>query len=423
MNIWLIQDGEPLPFIDAGAREMRCCTLAKELAAKGHDVLWWASTFDYSRKKHYFYGPTTLEVSANLRLRLLHGPGYLTNQSLKRYLHQRAIASAFASEAGALTPPDLIVGNIPFPELAEQAVLLGKKWSIPVVVFVEDCWPDIYLSMFPGFLRSAVRLLFRTEFQRIKRVFSLATSIIAVSNTYLSWALNYAGRSKSDKDEMLPLGYPSPIQTENRSPGESILSKLHIPSDQMLVTFVGGFGYSYDLETVVKAAKVLDSLGVKGVQFLLVGDGDQGLALRAMARGLNNLKFSGWLDQGSIHAVLGVSSVAIAAYHERATQTLPYKPFEYMAAGLPIISSLKGELSDLIETEKIGVCYRSGDVDSLVSMIQWLLAHPEARLQMGQRSRRLFNEQFSAEVIYPRAVKHLENIVAAYKGLGEQNAK
>lgn len=411
MNIWLIQDGDPLPSVDIGDREMRCCTLAKALASKGHNVLWWASTFDHFRKRHRFPGPVTIDVLPNFHIRLLHGPGYPANQSFKRFIHQRAIARAFAAEAASVAPPDLIVGNIPFPELAEQAVILGKKWSIPTVVYVEDCWPDIYLSVFPAVLRGLGRFLFRSEFKRITKVFSLASSIVAVSNTYLNWALKYSGRSRGNADRVFPLGYPVPIENVDKSKGQAILSELGISLDKILITFVGGFGFSYDLETIVRAAQVLGSRGVNDVQFLLVGDGDQGPHLRAMAQGSENIKFTGWLDQNAIQSILGVSSVALASYHERATQTLPNKPFEYMAAGLPILSSLNGELRELIESEGIGIYYKSGDVDSLIAAVSSLIARPEARLDMGKKARRLFDDRYSAEVIYPKIVRHLESLI------------
>lgn len=178
----------------------------------------------------------------------------------------------------------------------------------------------------------------------------------------------------------------------------------------MVVTFIGMFGASYDLETVINAARVLQVEGPPNIQIVLAGNGDDGPKLREMSHGLQNAVFTGWLDQTSILALMRLSSVGLAAYEKNSLQSLPNKPFEYMAAGLPILSSLRGELETLIRDEQIGLQYQAGDITSLVEKIRWLAANPDARREMGKRARRLFDERFSADVIYPRLVKHLEKV-------------
>jgi glycosyltransferase involved in cell wall biosynthesis len=83
-----------------------------------------------------------------------------------------------------------------------------------------------------------------------------------------------------------------------------------------------------------------------------------------------------------------------------------------MAAGLPLLSSLPGELEGMITEHQIGLHYKAGDVESLVEKIAWFAEHPEERMAMGQRSRRLFEERFRADIIYPKLVAHLERVVA-----------
>jgi glycosyltransferase involved in cell wall biosynthesis len=103
--------------------------------------------------------------------------------------------------------------------------------------------------------------------------------------------------------------------------------------------------------------------------------------------------------------------VGLAPYVEGAGQSLPNKPFEYMAAGLPIISSLPGELEALLRQEGIGLQYKAGDVESLVGAIKFLVEHPDERRRMAIRSRMLFEKRFAADIIYSRYVEHLEQVV------------
>jgi len=210
LRIWIIQDGEPLPGIDPGTRDWRCSILSKELLARGHQVLWWASTFDHAQKKFRRNKPCTIETETGMKFRLLHGPGYNSNKNPRRFLHQRAIGRAFAHEAVNFPVPDIIFCGLPLPELAEQAIIYGHKYDVPAIIDVRDQWPDIYLTMVPSSLQRFARLLLSTEFRRMERVFQSASAIVSISETYLNWALKYAGRARCSMDRVFALGHNAP---------------------------------------------------------------------------------------------------------------------------------------------------------------------------------------------------------------------
>ena len=113
----------------------------------------------------------------------------------------------------------------------------------------------------------------------------------------------------------------------------------------------------------------------------------------------------------SVGALLRVSSIGFAPYQRNTLISLPNKPFEYMAAGLPILSSLRGELEELITKEQIGLAYRAGDEESLAQQILWFIEHPEERLAMGVRARRLFERRYDAALVYAKLAQHLEHVL------------
>ncbi|MFZ2486573.1 MAG: glycosyltransferase family 4 protein [Anaerolineae bacterium] len=415
MKVWIIQDGEPIPGIDENTRDWRSAILAKALVARGHEVLWWASTFDHALKRFRFETARTVELQPGLQVRLLHGPGYRHNKSPKRFWHHRTLAANYAREITHHPPPDLIFCSIPTLELAEQSVVYGRTRQVPVAVDVRDTWPDLYLNLFPTSLRGVARRLLRSEFRRAENLFQAADSIIAVSDTYLDWALRYARRN-SPNDAVFPLGYsfsPAGSQAKN---DEEILrwrQRLGANPDSLIVTFVGTFGSSYDLETVIRsAASIARTHSSLDIRIVIAGDGDQGTKLRQMGADIPSIVFTGWLNQSELAELMRITSVGLAAYAKDALQSLPNKPFEYMAAGLPLLSSLPGELEALITKYNIGLQYRAGDAQSLAEKIVWLAEHPSEREAMGQRSRALFEERFRADLIYPMLAVHLENVVA-----------
>lgn len=288
----------------------------------------------------------TVTPRSGLHIRLLFGPAYKRNITPARAHHNRIVARAFAHEAYDAKRPDLIFCCLPTPEMAEKAIEVGQTLDIPVIVDIRDEWPDLYLTVFPRPLRGLVKRILWTEFKRIQWICRNASCITAVSNTYLDWALKYAGRERKNLDGVFPLGYPSQMtQTHVSEDRGSRFKEIHkIRPEALVVTFIGMFGASYDLETVIEAARVLEKDTCNKIQFVLAGDGDKSRKVRKMAHGLSNIVFTGWLDQGSLLELVHISSVGLAPYITGALQSLPNKPFEYLAAGLPILSSLQGEL-------------------------------------------------------------------------------
>ena len=415
MRIWLVRAYEPFPTIDGTGRYLRYGMLAKALTEQGHEVFWWASNFDHVRKRsRQANAPVTIEMWPGFSVRLLPAVEYHKNISLDRVRHNRSVAAAFKQEvSGAFERPDLILACIPTLELTEQAVAYGVSQGIPVVVDVEDEWPDLYLHAFPAWLRQLGRLALAAEFRRAKYVLQSASAIFACSQTYLQWALNYAGRERGENDAVFVLGYVRPGLDGDIDPDTWRANLNHnwgVRQNSFVATFLGQFGASYDLETVIEAARRLSLENSNHIHFVLAGNGDKNTKLRELAQGLPNVSFTGWLDQAAMVALLRSSSVGLAAYTDAALQSLPYKPFEYMAAGLPIVSSLKGELANLLEGEAIGLQYEAGNATSLAARLRELAQQPDLREKMGQRALELFEQRFSTEVIYPAFVAQLLKI-------------
>lgn len=416
MRVWVIHIGEPIVGIDVGTRAGRCNMLCDALVRRGHEVTWWSSTFHHFRKAYRFPGSHVAAVRPGLTVRLLHGtPSYRRNASFRRLLNQRSIARQFKAAAAQSDPPDVICASLPTPELCEEAVRYGRLKGVPVIVDVRDIWPDLYLKTFSKPLRGLARLLLIPEYRRATRIFRGAAAITAVSRAYLGWALIHAQREPTPRDQVFHIGYPSTPAAGDIAAGaiEEFTSRHGIDLTVSIITFCGMFGVSYDLETMVECARLFQTEGRNDIQFVLAGDGDKAGALSRQAAGLGNLVFTGWLDQCSLRLLMAVTAIGLCAYTPEALQSLPNKPFEYMAAGLPQISSLGGELEEILRQHRIGLQYAAGDARSLHDQIAVLVSDPETRRQMSLRARQVFQEYFDAALIYPALAAHLEQFAQA----------
>jgi len=79
-----------------------------------------------------------------------------------------------------------------------------------------------------------------------------------------------------------------------------------------------------------------------------------------------------------------------------------YKLFEYLAAGLPVVCSLDGEMGEMIRREEVGVSYRAGDAADLARVLGRLAADREELARMATRARRLAEASGDARRVYGR---------------------
>jgi glycosyltransferase involved in cell wall biosynthesis len=412
VNVWICIAYDPLPGIDHTTRLLRYGTLAEQLASCGHSVTMWTSTFDHWRKTQRFDRDHTAQLNDFLRIELLYAPAYGSNVSWSRVRHNRVLADRFSTRAADMRPPDVIFAGIPCLELTEAAGRYARGHDVPFNVDVQDIWPEVYVSVLPRALRPLGRAILRREFTRGRDILRGATAVTAVSRQYLDWAHALRG-GQGSRDRVFHLGYGLPPQSlleSARTRAEEFLDRLQLPRDKPLVTFLGQFAASYDVETVVEAARILESAG-PDVHFVLAGAGDKFAQVQQSTRGLRSVTLTGWLEYQDTIALLQQSHIGLAAYARRAPQSLPYKPFEYMAFGLPIISSLDGELRTIIESYGIGAYYQAGDPHSLADAIRQLALDQPRREQAGRAARNLYDRQFNAERLTDSLIAHLESLV------------
>ncbi len=408
MLIWLIKDGEILP-VQPGTRLMRTGMLAHELTKRGYSVVWWSSTFSHQRKNLIYEKDMTLGIKPGFELNLIHAGGYEKNISLRRYYHHRLLAQRFSKIAKEKPVPDVIVSAFPPIDLAYQAVSYAKGNGIPVIIDIRDLWPDTFLDKTPKYLRPIARLLLAQDFRRTREVLQKADSLVAISKGCLMWGLRYADRHKNEFDRIFFTGYPEDNNEEHEM-SDRIKALKKRTEGKIIFTFIGSFGHSYELSLISNAAKKLNQMGFKNIYFALAGDGEQFQSILSSTQSLSNVSILGWIDKFEIIDLLTMSHVGLVPCTS-VVDAMPNKPFEYLSAGLPLLSSLEGEMETIIRDYHIGYSYRSGDLDTLVKLIIRLSSDESLRLQQSHNAVALYREKFTSKTIYEAYASHVEYIV------------
>lgn len=412
MRVWLFKDGESLP-VETNSRRMRTAMLAEELRRQGHDVHWFSSTFMHGPKRVYAPHDVRCDLAPGLTLHLVHAGGFQRNLSLERYRFHRRYARRLRVYCGALAAPDVLVCSFPLIDVADWAVRYAGDAGIPAIIDVRDLWPDTIVGVFSGWARPLVRAALDQDFRRTGALMRGATAITAMSQGVLRWALGYAERTAQPYDRVFPIGFP---QSTGGQAVPALTGRLEswLPAlaSRRIFTYVGTFGHTYNLRGIIDAARRLAASGDAEAHFVLAGTGPLLQTIRDASRDLPNVSVPGWLEQADIRALLGRSFAGLLPW-AGLDDAMPNKFFEYISAGLPVVSSARGELNDLITQERIGLAVPVGEGAALAEVARGLCREPAAQREMARRAAAVFTTRFREDLVYRDFAAHVTALAKA----------
>jgi alpha-maltose-1-phosphate synthase len=182
------------------------------------------------------------------------------------------------------------------------------------------------------------------------------------------------------------------------------------------VVFLGSFRAWHGVLDFVRAAGLLLAEG-RDCHFLLVGDGPERAAAEQLAaRWPGRFTFSGAVPYEQVPELLAGATVGVAPFNTAPHPALraagffwsPLKVYEYMAAGLPVVTADIHPLNHAVRDGQEGRLFREGDVPGLAAAIAGLLDDPQAARAMGLRARRRVVEHYS----WQRHCAELERIMS-----------
>jgi glycosyltransferase involved in cell wall biosynthesis len=141
----------------------------------------------------------------------------------------------------------------------------------------------------------------------------------------------------------------------------------------------------------------------------LVGDGHTQNAAVKLAGQLGireRVEFKG--SRGDVPEILAQSDVFVLASK---TETLPISILEAMRAGLPVIASDVGGVSEEVVDGETGLLVRAGSVEELSGALTCLLADKTLRLAMGRAGRKRFEKIFQADAMIDRTRALYEEVL------------
>jgi glycosyltransferase involved in cell wall biosynthesis len=417
MHVWLVKLEEPLP-VDAGYRPYRMGMLADALVAAGHSVTRWASDYDHL---HHVYrtGKTgCLELASGQRLCLLHKKtAYEKSVSAKRILNNIQLAHMFEKEGQQSVRPDLIVCAMPTPEMAAASARLARKLGVPLVLDARDMWPDIIGKALKTPLQKllAFPVLFAMR-RNLHYAARHASSLVGITPFYRDHLLRYANRKAGELDAVFFIGFDSQagrITEEDYKDCSAFWDRLGVLRNGggFYLYFAGRLNKTvYNaLDPVVEAAATLVE-ELPDVRIVLCGSGDYSDSIRRKTEKLPNIVLAGEVSSSCLKVLQERVHVSLLCIERRVDyqMSLSNKFFEYLQAGIPVLSGLDGLPGETLVKHGCGFVYNNGR--ELEDQIRMLRNQPDVRAELGGKAKQLFEEQFNASRIYAEFVAHLEKV-------------
>jgi glycosyltransferase involved in cell wall biosynthesis len=280
------------------------------------------------------------------------------------------------------------------------------------VLDLRDMWPDIFPDALPRGIRWAARVVTAGLRRDLMYACRRATALTGITPEFIAWGLRAAGRPATARDRHFWLASSAappaaPLVAEAAAGWTA--AGITAAGGGPIACFFGTMSRKLELDTVLAAAAELSRDPVPW-RFVLCGAGDELTRYKGVARELPNVSFPGWVNAAQIWALMSLASVGLAPYRSRAdfVASVPTKAIEYLSAGLPVVSSLRGSLEALLARTEAGVTYPNGDSGALADVLRSLADGRRDRATLARRAREAFEREFVAERVYEEMAAYLE---------------
>ncbi len=305
---------------------------------------------------------------------------------------------------------DVIFVYAPSPILqAIPAIFLGWLKGCPVVLWVQDLWPESLSAT--GYVKN------RTVLKAVKRVvrfiYSHVDLLLVQSEAFIAPVNTLASGT--------PVSYlPNSGDERFQKPVTVAVPEVAGLGSGFPVMFAGNIGSAQAVDVIVEAAELLKAHA--DIQFVVLGDGSrrEWMLQQKNDRKLDNLHLPGRFPIDMMPGFMQQASALLVtlADQEIFRYTIPSKVQAYLAAGRPILACLNGEGASLVARAGAGLTAPAENGRALADALLKLYRMPPAeRDAMGERGRLYYAEHFAHDMLIDQLIGHLQSVCGQKKRL------
>ncbi|EUJ10035.1 glycosyltransferase [Methylophilaceae bacterium 11] len=283
------------------------------------------------------------------------------------------------------------------------ASFLGWLKGIPVILWVQDLWPQSAEAT--GYIKSPLLLKLLQKFVRF--TYSHIDLILVQSEAFIEPVKSLA--------ENVPIQYyPNSVDKEFYKPSGVAAPEIDSLKSGFTILFAGNIGIAQSMETIVSAAEKLAAYSE--IKLVLIGTGSifDWVQKQVTDKRLTNLFLEGRYPVEVMPAVMRQASALLVTLTKQPIfeLTIPSKIQAYLAVGKPIVACLNGEGANIINKAKAGIAVKAEDGEGLAEAIINLYKMPQTELeQMGVNGRDYFKKHFDEEKLTSELISHFEMVI------------
>lgn len=262
----------------------------------------------------------------------------------------------------------VIVRDLP---MAIAGIWAGRKHGIPVIFDMAEDYVAMIWDIWRARKFQGLNFLVRNPYlARIveRYVFRNADHILVV----IDEARDLVIKKGVIPENITIVSNTPPLEafSEAESNGNEAIQKIR---KHYSIIYTGGVQMGRGIQTVLDALSLLVKK-IPDVLFVVVGDGYAVQELKERAKRNNvqdHVLWVGWVSHEMIYEYCRASKIGVIPHlvTDHVNTTIPNKIFDYMGLGLPVIASNAAPMQRILEQEKCGMTFQSGDYEDLAHKI------------------------------------------------------
>ncbi len=300
----------------------------------------------------------------------------------------------------------ILVRDLP---LAPTAIAVGRMLGVPIMMDMAENYPAMMRSLYDNQVHRPWDFLVRNP-----------RAVSAVERWVLRHIDHVVVVVEESRDRLVRLGYSRDRTTvvSNTPPLERLDASPHVhAAGPLYVNYLGlleaprGVGWAIDAIARV-AARGVD------VRLTVIGSGRERDLFEHQAKSLGlsapTIQFTGYLPNLEALRLLSEADVGLVPHqpNESWNTTIPNKLFDYMAAGLAVITSDARPAARIVRETKTGEVFTGSDPESLPDAIE-RLTDPGYRATCAEHGRRAVRTKYNWEADAARLLAAIDQTMSA----------
>lgn len=298
---------------------------------------------------------------------------------------------------------DVIFIYAPSPILqAIPAIFLGWLKGCPVVLWVQDLWPESLSAT--GFVKN--RWALKLVELVVRYIYRHVDLLLVQSRAFEAPVRLLAGGTPI-------VYYPNSVDETFAKPAQYAAPDVVGLGQGFTVMFAGNIGNAQAVEVIVEAAALLQAY--PDIHFVVLGEGSRWAWMKQQAaqRELGNLHLPGRFPVETMPDFMQRASVLLVTLADQKIfkATIPSKVQAYLAAGRPILACLNGEGANLVVEAGAGLAVPAEDASALAEATLRLYRMSAQELDaMGERGRLYYARHFSHDKLVDELIVQLQSV-------------